>query len=40
MAHSFLYLAVTGILQLIRLGRRDCDLLAIEVVMLRRALSH
>jgi transposase InsO family protein len=35
MALSFLYLAFTRILQLVLLGRRDSDELAIEVVMLR-----
>jgi len=35
MALSFLYLAFTRILQLVLLGRRDSDELAIEIVMLR-----
>jgi transposase InsO family protein len=39
MALSFLYLALTNILQLIRLRNRDCDELAIEVVMLRHEVA-
>src|SRR5664279_446972 len=39
MALSFLYLAFTRILQLVRLGRRDSDELAIEIVMLRHEVA-
>jgi hypothetical protein len=39
MALSFLYLAFTRILQLVRLSRRDGDELAIEVVMLRHEVA-
>jgi len=39
MALSFLYLAFTRILQLVRLGQRDGDELAIEVVMLRHEVA-
>src|SRR5664280_2761284 len=39
MALSFLYLAFTKILQLVRLSRRDGDELAIEVVMLRHEVA-
>ncbi len=39
MALSFLYLAFTRILQLLRLSRRDEDRLAIEVVMLRHEVA-
>ncbi len=39
MALSFLYLAFVRTLQLVLLGRRDSDELAIEVVMLRHELS-
>jgi len=39
MALSFLYLAFTRILQLVRLGRRDGDELAIEIVMLRHEVA-
>ena len=39
MALSFLYLAFTRILQLVRLSRRDGDELAIEVVMLRHEVT-
>ena len=39
MAFSFLYLAFTRILQLVRLSRRDGDELAIEVVMLRHEVA-
>jgi putative transposase len=39
MALSFLYLAFTRILRLVRLSRRDRDELAIEVVMLRHEVS-
>ncbi len=35
MALSFLYVAFVRILQLVRLGQRDSDELAVEVVMLR-----
>ncbi len=39
MALSFLYVAFVRILQLVRLGRRDCDELAVEVVMLRHQVA-
>jgi len=39
MALSFLYLAFTRILQLVRRSRRDGDELTIEVVMLRHELA-
>jgi len=39
MALSFLYLAFTRILQLVRLSQRDWDELAIEVVMLRHEVT-
>ena len=39
MALSFLYLAFVRILQLVRLGRRDSDELAVEVVMLRHQVA-
>src|SRR5271168_3605507 len=39
MALSFLYLAFTRILQLVRLSRRDRDKLAIEIVMLRHEVA-
>jgi putative transposase len=39
MALSFLYLAFTRILQLVRLGQRDGDELAIEIVMLRHEVA-
>jgi len=39
MALSFLYLAFTRILQLVRLSRRDSDELAIEVVILRHEVA-
>src|ERR1019366_449275 len=39
MALSFLYLAFVRILQLLRLLRRDCDELAIEVVVLRHEVA-
>ena len=39
MALSFLYLAFTRILQLVRLGQRDSDKLAIEIVMLRHEVA-
>ncbi len=39
MALSFLYLAFTKILQLVRLGQRDGDELAIEIVMLRHEVA-
>src|ERR1035438_9442538 len=39
MALSFLYLAFTRILQLLRLSRRDSDELAVEVVMLRHEVA-
>jgi putative transposase len=39
MALSFLYLAFTRTLQLVRLSRRDCDQLAIEIVMLRHEVA-
>ncbi|MGA7417525.1 MAG: integrase core domain-containing protein [Acidimicrobiales bacterium] len=39
MALSFLYLAFVRILQLVRLGRRDSDELAVEVVMLRHEVA-
>ena len=39
MALSFLYLAFARILQLVRLGRRDGEELAIEVVMLRHEVA-
>ena len=39
MALSFLYLAFTKILQLVRLGQRDGDDLAIGIVMLRHELA-
>ena len=39
MALSFLYLAFTRILELVRLSRRDGDELAIEVVMLRHEVA-
>jgi len=39
MALSFVYLAFVRILQLVRLGRRDSDELAVEVVMLRRQVA-
>ena len=39
MALSFLYLAFTKILQLVRLGQRDGDDLAVEIVMLRHELA-
>src|SRR5271165_5884315 len=39
MTLSFLYLAFTRILQLVRLGRRDRDELAIEIVMLRHEVA-
>ena len=39
MALSFLYLAFTKILQLVRLGQRDGDDLAIEIVMLRHEVA-
>ena len=39
MALSFLYLAFTRILQLVRLSRRVGDQLAIEVVMLRHEVA-
>src|ERR1035441_1988875 len=39
MALSFLYLACVGILQLLRLGRRDSGDLAVEVVMLRHEVA-
>jgi hypothetical protein len=35
MALSFLYLTFTRILQLVHLGRRDSDVLAIDIIMLR-----
>ena len=39
MALSFLYLAFVRILQLVHLGRRDSDELAVEVVMLRHEVA-
>jgi putative transposase len=39
MALSFLYLAFVRILQLVLLGRRDSDELAVEVVMLRHEVA-
>src|SRR5271165_1900256 len=39
MTLSFLYLAFTRILQLVRLGRRDRDELAIEIVILRHEVA-
>ena len=39
MALSFLYLAFTRILQLVRLSRRDGDQLAIEIVVLRHEVA-
>jgi len=39
MALSLLYLAFTRILQLVRLGRRDSDEMAIEIVMLRHEVA-
>ena len=39
MALSFLYLAFTRILQFVRIGRRDSDELAIEIVMLRHEVT-
>src|SRR5665213_3947018 len=39
MAPSFVYLAFVRILQLVRLGRRDSDELAVEVVMLRHQVA-
>ena len=39
MALSFLYLAFTKILQLVRLGQRDGDDLAVEIVILRHELA-
>jgi putative transposase len=39
MALSFLYLAFVRILQLVLLGRRDSDELAIEVVVLRHEVA-
>src|ERR1035437_5029779 len=39
MALSFLYLAVVRILQLVGLGRRDSDELAVDVVMLRHQVA-
>src|SRR5665213_2538375 len=39
MALSFLYLAFTRILQLVRLRNSDCDDLAIEIVMLRHEVT-
>ena len=39
MALSFLYLAFTKTLQLVRLGQRDGDELAIEIVMLRHEVA-
>jgi hypothetical protein len=39
MALSFVYLAFTRILQLVRLSRQDRDELAIEVVMLRHEVA-
>jgi transposase InsO family protein len=39
MAPSFLYLAFTRILQLVHLGQRDGDELAIEIVMLRHEVA-
>jgi hypothetical protein len=38
-ALSFLYLAFVRVLRLIRLLRRDCDKLAIEVVVLRHEVA-
>jgi len=39
MALSFLYLAFTKILQLVRLGQRDGNDLAVEIVILRHELA-
>src|ERR1019366_9714903 len=39
MALSFLYVAFVRILQLVLLGRRDSDELAVEVVMLRHEVA-
>jgi hypothetical protein len=39
MTLSFLYLAFTRVLELVRLSRRDRDELAIEVVMLRHEVA-
>jgi len=39
MALSFLCLAFTRILQLVRLGRRDSDMLAIEIIMPRHEVA-
>ena len=39
MALSFLYLAFTRILQLVRLSRRDGNELAIEIVMVRHEVA-
>ena len=39
MALSFLYLAFVRIIQLLRLSRRDCSDLTIEVVMLRHEVA-
>jgi hypothetical protein len=39
MALSFIYLAFTGILQLLRFSRRDNSELAIEVVILRHEVA-
>lgn len=39
MALSFLYLAFVRLLQLVRLGQRDGDELAVEIVMLRHEVA-